>query len=124
MPSGATSIAVESGPGQLVPDERVGVVVGHPLRLAQDGSRRGLPVGPGVAVLRGREVERPLLGLQLGGLGEPAFDAAVNAHAAHLRRVRSRSLAECDFLDAGREVILNVTTICASHLVVRSKEVR
>ena len=49
--------AVERGARQLVPDERVGVVVGHPLGLAQHRSRRRLPVGPRVAVLRGREVQ-------------------------------------------------------------------
>ena len=36
-------------------------------------------------VLRGREGERALLGLELGGLVQPALDHAVFGHGAHPR---------------------------------------
>ena len=74
VPSGVDVDAVERGAGQLVPDQRVVVLVAHPAGLAEHGRGGLLPVGAGVLVLGLGQVERALLGLELGGLVQAAFD--------------------------------------------------
>ncbi len=69
--------AVERGARQPLPDEVVRVVVAEPSRLAEH--RRGgcFPVGTGVVVGGVGEGEVTLLGLELGGLVQPALDGLV-----------------------------------------------
>ena len=78
--------AVESRPRELVPDLRVGVVVGEPAGLAEHGGGRCLPLGAVVAVLGRGQVEAALVRLELLGLGQAALDGLLLGHA---RRVGS-----------------------------------
>ena len=65
--------AVERLPGQLPPGRRVGVLVGHPPGLAEDGGSGLLPVGARPVVVGRRESERTGFRSELVGLVEPTL---------------------------------------------------
>ena len=74
MPSGVTDSPSSVVARQLLPDQVVGVVLPEPTGLAQDRGGRRLPRGAVVVVRGVGQRERALVGLELGGLGQPALD--------------------------------------------------
>ncbi len=91
--------AVEGGPGQLLPDQVVAVVLGEPARLAQHGRGLPLPVRDRPPVVGTREVERALLGLELTGLVQAALDGPLIGHGANLRRGARRQPPSVTFFN-------------------------
>ena len=69
--------AVEGGAGQLFPDGVVRVAVVEPARLAQHGRGGAFPVGARMGVLGTGQGQRPLIGLELLRLVQPALDRLI-----------------------------------------------
>ena len=97
--------AVERGAGQLLPDQRVGVVVGQPARpcAAPRRPRASQSARPWPCP-RGTRGERALLGLQLGGLVQPALDGRVG-HVRTLGAWTAGVTIDCEFLPWPREAL-------------------